>query len=50
MPLARLNPNSWLMVAALNLFHPTVSLPFLIVGFFHIATQCLEGEGKRACE
>jgi len=32
-------------VTALNLFHPTASPLFENVGFFHIATQPLEGEG-----
>ena len=33
-------------VAALNLFHPTVSPPFQKVGFFHIVTQPFEGGGR----
>jgi hypothetical protein len=32
-------------VAARNLFHPTASAPPPKAGFFHIATQSLEGEG-----
>jgi hypothetical protein len=35
-----------LKVTALNLFHPTASPLFKKVGFFHIATQSLEGEGR----
>ena len=31
---------------ALNLFHPTASPPFQKVGFFHITTQSLKGEGE----
>ena len=34
-----------LKVTALNLFHPTASPLFQNVGFFHIATQPLMGEG-----
>jgi len=35
-----------LKVTALNLFHPTASPLFQIVGFFHIAKQSPRGEGK----
>ena len=35
-----------LEVTALNLFHPTASPPFQKVGFFHIVTQSLRGEGR----
>jgi hypothetical protein len=34
-----------LKVTALNLFHPTASLLFQQVLFFHIVTQSLAGEG-----
>jgi len=34
-----------LKVTALNLFHPIASPLFQNVGFFHIATQSLNGEG-----
>jgi hypothetical protein len=35
-----------LKVAALNLFHRTASPLFQKVGFFHIMTEPLAGEGK----
>jgi hypothetical protein len=35
-----------LKVTALNLFHPTASLLFQKVLFFHIVTQSLEEEGR----